>query len=67
MGMDVWEKRLIQRALKMIMICEVLPKASRLWRPSSMQDTLEKALGMDGKSLADIGEQHLGKNSVQEK
>lgn len=34
---------------------------------SSMQDTLEKALGMDGKSLADIGEQHLGKNSVQEK
>ena len=24
-----------------------------------MQDTLEKALGMDGKSLADIGEQHL--------
>ena len=50
----------------MRMICEVLPKSSRLW-PSSMQDTLDKALGMDGKSLADIGEQHLGKNSVQEK
>lgn len=26
------------------------------------QDTLEKALGMDGKSLRDIGEQLLGKN-----
>jgi hypothetical protein len=26
------------------------------------QDTLEKALGMDGKNLRDIGEQLLGKN-----